>query len=128
MGIRSRYLSSTDFNPAGRPMASAWCSCAGMRAMRVTCLVAASGGEPVRISETPAYYTSPVFTPDGREILALRSSNALRMHSYMEYGALRQCELVRMSVPQGPPRSNAVAAATPAQVVTRGLIGDRKST
>ncbi|TLZ17679.1 MAG: amidohydrolase [Gammaproteobacteria bacterium] len=86
-------------------------------------LVAASGGEPVRISETPAYYTSPVFTPDGREILALRSSNALRMHSYMEYGALRQCELVRMSVPQGPPRSNAVAAATPAQVVTRGLIG-----
>jgi Tol biopolymer transport system component len=86
-------------------------------------LVGAFGGEPVPVSQIPAYYTSPVFTLDGREVLALRSSNALRMHSYMEYGALRQCELIRMSVPLGPPPAKAVAAATPAQVVTRGLMG-----
>ena len=84
---------------------------------------AASGGEAVRISELPAYYTSPVFTPDGREILALRSSNALRMHSYMEYGALRQCELVRMPLPGHAPRSRAVAPPTAARVVTQGLMG-----
>jgi len=33
-------------------------------------LIDASGGEAVRVSEVPAYYTSPVFTPDGREIVA----------------------------------------------------------
>jgi imidazolonepropionase-like amidohydrolase len=86
-------------------------------------LIGASGGEAVRVSEVPAYYTSPVFTPDGREILALRSSNALRMHSYMEYGALRQCELVRMEVPGHPPRSGAAAPLTAARVVTRGFLG-----
>lgn len=86
-------------------------------------LVGASGGEPVRVSQIPAHYTSPVFTPDGREIVALRSSNALRMHSYMEYGALRQCELVRMSIPQSSRRSGAVEAPSPAQVVARGLMG-----
>jgi dipeptidyl aminopeptidase/acylaminoacyl peptidase len=80
-----------------------------------------SGGEAVRLSDMPAYYTSPVFTPDGREVLALRSSNALRMHSYMEYGALRQCELVRMAVPDGSRRPGAAVSA--AAVVMRGLMG-----
>jgi imidazolonepropionase-like amidohydrolase/dipeptidyl aminopeptidase/acylaminoacyl peptidase len=86
-------------------------------------LIGASGGEAVRVSEVPAYYTSPVFTPDGREILALRSSNALRMHSYMEYGALRQCELVRIPVREHSPRSGAVTTLTAARVVTQGMLG-----
>jgi len=86
-------------------------------------LIDASGGEAVRVSEVPAYYTSPVFTPDGREIVALRSSNALRMHSYMEYGAQRQCELVGMRVPERLPRPGAVAPPNPARVVTQGLLG-----
>src|SRR5262249_4118459 len=42
----------------------------------------ARGGEARQVSDVPAYYTAPVFTPDGREILVLRSSNELRMHSY----------------------------------------------
>src|SRR5205823_5820773 len=41
-------------------------------------------------------YTSPVYTPDGRTIVALRSSNYVRMHAYMEYGALRQAQLIRI--------------------------------
>jgi len=86
-------------------------------------LIDASGGEAVRVSEVAAYYTSPVFTPDGREIVALRSSNALRMHSYMEYGAQRQCELVRMRVPERSARPGAVAPPNPARVVTQGLLG-----
>jgi len=86
-------------------------------------LIGASGGEVVRVTEVPAYYTSPVFTPDGREILALRSSNALRMHGYMEYGALRQCELVQMQVPAHSPRSGTVVPLTAARVVTQGMLG-----
>ncbi|HYR80408.1 MAG TPA: amidohydrolase, partial [Candidatus Dormibacteraeota bacterium] len=76
-------------------------------------IIAAKGGPAQRVSETRAYYTFPVFTPDGGQILALRSSHAVRMHSYMEYGAVRQCELVKWPV----------GATAPAQVVTRGVMG-----
>ena len=86
-------------------------------------LIEASGGKPMRVSDVPAYYTAPVFTPDAREIVALRSSNTLRMHSYMEYGALRQCELVRMPVPQHRGGSPARASPAPARVVTQGQMG-----
>ena len=51
---------------------------------------------PVQITKSSAYYTSPVFTPDGRSIVAERSSNFVRMHRYMEYGPLRDAELVTM--------------------------------
>jgi dipeptidyl aminopeptidase/acylaminoacyl peptidase len=64
-------------------------------------IVSAGGGTPLRVSDIPAYYTSPQFTPDGRRIVALRSSNSVRMHSYMEYGALRQCELVYWPISTG---------------------------
>jgi imidazolonepropionase-like amidohydrolase/Tol biopolymer transport system component len=86
-------------------------------------VIEAAGGKAARVSEVPAYYTSPVFTPDGLEILALRSSNALRMRSYMEYGELRQCELVRMKIPGRSPGSGAPAAVIPARVVTQGRMG-----
>jgi Amidohydrolase family/WD40-like Beta Propeller Repeat len=83
-------------------------------------MVAAAGepaaGAPVRISEVSAFYTTPVFTPDGTQILALRSSNAVRMHSYMEYGALRACELVRLPA-TGPIGPDA------ARIVTHGMMG-----
>lgn len=86
-------------------------------------VVAPSGGEAVRASEVPAYYTHPVFTPDGREIVVLRSSNALRMHSYMEYGALRQCELMRMRVPGRSAQRGTPPSLLPARIVTQGLMG-----
>ena len=56
--------------------------------------VAADGiGAPVQVTSVPAYYTNPVYTPDGRSIVAIRSSNVVRMHRYMEYGPLRDAEL-----------------------------------
>ena len=61
-------------------------------------------GEPQRVTQTPAYYTSPVFAPDGQSLLVLRSSNSVRMHSYMEYGALRDAQLVRVPLAGGPQR------------------------
>ena len=81
----------------------------------------ASGGEPVRVSETAAYYTLPVITPDGKQVVALRSSNAVRMHSYMEYGALRQSELVRMPMPPSAAEHEFVPGV--AQVVVTGTMG-----
>jgi imidazolonepropionase-like amidohydrolase len=61
-------------------------------------------GDPQRVTRTAAYYTSPVFTPDGAAILVVRSTNSVRMHSYMEYGALRDAELVRVTLDGGPER------------------------
>ena len=49
-----------------------------------------------RSAETPGYYTYPVFSPDGRTILAVRSTTQVRMHSYMEYGAHRRADLVAL--------------------------------
>jgi Tol biopolymer transport system component len=69
-------------------------------------------GEARRVTDVAAYYTAPVFTPDAETIIALRSSNVVRMHSYMEYGALRQAELV--AIP---------AAGGAATVITRGTMG-----
>lgn len=74
--------------------------------------IPSEGGDTARVSNIAAYYTTPVFTPDGRSILALRSSNAVRMHSYMEYGALRQSELVAIPSNGGETRS-----------VARGMMG-----
>jgi len=59
---------------------------------------------PVRLTSTAAYYTSPVFTPDGRSIVAERSSNHVRMHRYMEYGPLRDAELIVMPASGGEQR------------------------
>lgn len=69
---------------------------------------------PRKLSDLPAYYSYPVFTPDGRHILAVRSGQQARLDLYMEYGKLRQAELVEIP-----------AAGGPARVVTSGTIGGR---
>lgn len=75
--------------------------------------VAADGlSPPRRITNSPAVYTSPVFTPDGRSIVALRSSNVVRMHRYMEYGPLREAELVLIPLSGGDVR-----------VIAKGVMG-----
>jgi Tol biopolymer transport system component len=67
--------------------------------------VASDGSSaPVQLTTTPAYYTAPVFTPDGAQILAERSSNHVRMHRYMEYGPLRDAELIAMPATGGAER------------------------
>lgn len=63
--------------------------------------VPAEGGRARRVSSVASYYTHPVFTPDGRHIVALRSSHYDRMHQAMEYGAFRQAELVQWPVVGG---------------------------
>lgn len=69
---------------------------------------------PVRLSDLPGFYTYPVFTPDEQHVLAVRSGQQARLDIYMEYGKLRQAELVELPASGGP-----------ARVVTRGMIGSR---
>lgn len=76
--------------------------------------IPASGGQPLRISQSPGYYTYPVFAPDQRSILAVRSSTQVRMHSYMEYGVTRRGELVVLPLVRGAEK-----------VVVTGAMGGR---
>lgn len=67
--------------------------------------VPADGSAPPKVlTPTAAYYSSPVFTPDGLSIVVQRSSNVVRMHRYMEYGPLRDGELMVLPLAGGPPR------------------------
>lgn len=62
------------------------------------------GGAPRALTTLAAYYTDPVYTPDGKSIIAQRSSNYERMHTYMEYGPLRQADLITFPLQGGPTR------------------------
>lgn len=69
-------------------------------------------GREWRITSVPGFYTAPVFTPDGQTIVALRSSNDVRMHSYMEFGTTRSAELVAI------PRNGGAG-----RIIAKGQIG-----
>ncbi len=69
---------------------------------------------PAKVSDEPAYYSYPVFTPDGATILAVRSPAAARQRSSFESGRRRPAELVAFPVQGGP-----------AHVVCRGALGGR---
>ena len=44
-------------------------------------------GTPQRLTETPAYYTDPAFSPDGERIVALRASSYERLYRESDFGA-----------------------------------------
>ena len=77
--------------------------------------IAADGsGTPVKVSDVSAFYTHPAFTPDGANILAVRSPAAARQQTSFEFGTVRLADLVALP-----------AAGGPARVVTSGALGQR---
>ncbi|WP_380876077.1 amidohydrolase [Sphingomonas sp. DBB INV C78] len=60
---------------------------------------------PRRLTETTDFYTNPSFTPDGRSVLALRSPQAARLLTYMEFGNQREATLVSLPLDGGPARA-----------------------
>lgn len=65
---------------------------------------ASGAGPPRRLTSIAAYYTNPVFTPDGQQLVVVSSSNDVRMHRYMEYGPLRDADLLVMPANGGVSR------------------------
>ncbi|WP_133254986.1 amidohydrolase family protein [Phenylobacterium hankyongense] len=65
-------------------------------------------GPARRMDAVDAYYTDPAFTPDGRSLMALRSSAYERMHTLQEplwtgraFGPLRQADLIAVPLQGG---------------------------
>ncbi|MBK6413927.1 amidohydrolase family protein [Sphingopyxis sp.] len=80
----------------------------------VSTIATDGSGTAIRISDLPAFYSHPAFTPDGKTILVVRSPAAARQQSSFEFGTVRQGELV--AIPAG---------GGPARVVAEGIFGQR---
>lgn len=95
--------------PDGRSIAYVtWTSRAGGQVWRASI---DGKGRPRQLTSVAAYYTGPVFAPDGDEVLTLRSSAYDRLHTAQEplwtgrnYALLRQAELVAMPAAGGEAR------------------------
>jgi Tol biopolymer transport system component/predicted amidohydrolase len=72
------------------------------------------GGAPRQISDKAAFYTRPVFTPDGRSVLVVRSNHRGRLQTSMDYGTVRQAEIVSWPAAGGKER-----------VIYSGMIGGK---
>ena len=61
-----------------------------------------SGGAPQRITRETAFYTEPLFTADGSQIVALRASHHDRLRALNEIAPERATDIVRMPASGGP--------------------------
>jgi Tol biopolymer transport system component len=61
-------------------------------------------GEPKRLSDHPDFYRNPVFCPDGKNIVALRSNNYEHNHRYMEFSPF-ESEAIQFSLEGGPAKT-----------------------
>ena len=62
------------------------------------------GGAARQLTHSAAFYTRPVFTPDGKSVLVERSSNLGRLNVSMEFGQVRQSQLVELPLDGGTER------------------------
>ncbi len=68
-------------------------------------LANADGGLPQRLTVAPAFYTDPVFSPDGSRIVARRGSAWMRSQTPSEFGGLRiSLDLVWIPIDGGDAR------------------------
>lgn len=77
--------------------------------------VAASGGTPRKLTQFPAFYTQPVFTPDGKSIVALRANQYDRLRAVSEIDPARPTDIIAMPAQGGPARliTHAMGARLP---------------
>lgn len=64
----------------------------------------ADGTEHRQLTDEAAFYTHPVFAPDDAAIVVVRSPAEARRTTYMEYGQLRDAELVWLPLDGASPR------------------------
>ena len=51
-------------------------------------------GRAIRLTETPAYYHSPTFTPDGDSIIAIRASSYERQYREFDFGQVVDSDII----------------------------------
>jgi len=61
-------------------------------------------GMPQQLTEHPAYYHSPAFSPDGKQIVALRASTDDRVRSYEQRTFQQVQDIIHVPVNGGPDR------------------------
>ena len=98
-------LVAPGYHPSWSPEAStlayvSWAKAAGGDVW----VTPASGGAPRKLSTEPAFYTHPIFTPDGKALVVVSSSAETRRRTYMEFGQWREAELVLMPLDGAPAR------------------------
>ncbi len=91
------------FHPSWSPDGSriAFVTWSGSDAGQVWVASMDRGSPPRRVTERADLYEWPAFTPDGRALLVQRSRHVDRMHRYLEFGALREAELIRVDLADG---------------------------
>ena len=62
------------------------------------------GGKPRRISAQAAFYTYPAFSPDGASVLVVASGHRARNQAVVNYGQLREADLLALPADGGDPR------------------------
>ncbi|MCA8900429.1 MAG: PD40 domain-containing protein, partial [Hyphomonas sp.] len=67
-------------------------------------LTDAAAGAARQVTTDAAFYTHPVFTPAGDALVVVRSATKLRHETYMEYGQLREADLVLLPLDGGQAR------------------------
>jgi Tol biopolymer transport system component len=63
--------------------------------------IPARGGRPTRLTRADAFYTEPLFTPDGRTVVALRASQYDRLRAETEMDPKRATDIVKMPATGG---------------------------
>ncbi len=58
-------------------------------------------GRPERLTREAAFYTDPVFTPDGDTVVALRGSTYARLHQFFDNARAPAMDLVKVSADGG---------------------------
>jgi Amidohydrolase family len=64
----------------------------------------AAGGKAQRLTSAPAFYTEPVYSPDGKTIIALRASHYDRLRTATEVSPDRATDLISVPVTGGDSR------------------------
>ena len=62
----------------------------------------AAGGTPRRLTRVPAFYTEPLFAPDGASVVALRASHYDRLRVISEVAPDRATDIIRIPRDGGP--------------------------
>jgi Tol biopolymer transport system component len=104
---------SPEFDPAwspdGRSIVYITWTTAGGDVWRMN---ADGSGNPVRLTDHTDFYRHPVFTPDGKGVIALRSSNYEHNHRYMEFSPF-ESDAIEISAEGGP-----------AKILSSGVLGN----